>query len=154
LPQSENLSLMKTLLLALALVPLLGYSQLVDTGADIQFEPRSSDMQVVQSNSKSTSCGPDTVLYTLQKATGLQVVSINNGLSAKAVSQYYNCPQPLTLSGVEFYAYKMDATGGISQNVTVEVYTAGVDSMPTGLPLVTTTVLVDTNFGGGRPCCT
>ncbi|MDB3907163.1 PKD domain-containing protein [Crocinitomicaceae bacterium] len=141
---------MKTLLLALALVPFLGYSQLVETGADVQFEPRSSDIQAVQSNSKSTSCGPDTVLYTLQKATGLQAISINNATSAQGVSQYYNCPQPLTITGVEFYAYKIDATGGITQNVTVQIYTAGTDSMPSGLPLVTSTVLVDTNFGGGN----
>lgn len=141
---------MKTLLLALALVPFLGYSQLVETGADVQFEPRSSDIQAVQSNSKSTSCGPDTVLYTLQKATGLQAISINNATSAQGVSQYYNCPQPLTITGVEFYAYKIDVTGGITQNVTVQIYTAGTDSMPSGLPLVTSTVLVDTNFGGGN----
>lgn len=140
---------MKKLLLTLALAPFVGFSQMVDTGADVQFEPLSNTLETFHSGSKSTSCGPDTVEYTLAKATGLSALSINNATSGYAVSQYFNCPQTITLSGVEFFAYKLDATGGTTINVTVQVFAAGADSLPTGLPLVTGTVPVDTNFYGG-----
>lgn len=103
-----------------------------------------------QNSVKSTTCGPDTVRYTLEKATGLSALSINNSTSASGISQYYNAPQAITISGLDFYAYKLNATGGISINTTVSVYLAGVDSMPTGLPLATATVPVDTAFGGGQ----
>lgn len=141
---------MKKLLLALALMPFVGFSQMVDTGADVHFEPFSNTMEAVHSGSKSATCGPDTVEYTLAKATGLSALSINNATSGYAVSQYFNCPQTITLSGVEFFAYKIDATGGTTINVTVQVFAAGADSLPSGLPLVTGTVPVDTNFYGGN----
>lgn len=149
LRQTENFNLMKQLLLTLALAPFVGFSQMVDTGADVQFEPRSNSLAAIETGSKSTTCGPDTVEYTLAKATGLSALSINNATSGYAVSQYFNCPQQITLTGVEFYAYKLDATGGTSINVNVQVFAAGADSLPTGLPLVTGTVPVDTNFYGG-----
>lgn len=140
---------MKKLLLTLALVPFLGFSQVEEIGADFQFEPLQPGTQAIHSGSKSTTCGPDTVEYALAKATGLTALSINNATSGYAVSQYFNCPQPLTLSGVEFYAYKIDATGGTSLTATVQVFAAGPDSLPSGLPLATGTVVMDTNFYGG-----
>lgn len=141
---------MKQLLLSLVLVPLFGYSQVEETGANIQFDPLNANMQAIHSGSKSVSCGPDTVQYTLAKATGLSALSINNATSGQAVSQYFNCPQTITLTGVEFFAYKIDATGGTTLNATVQVYAAGPDSLPSGLPLVTGTVPIDTNFYGGN----
>lgn len=98
---------------------------------------------------KSVTCGSDTVRYPLAKASGLTALSINNSTSAKGVSQYYNAPQAITISGLEFYAYKIDLTGGASLDVTASVYLAGADSMPTGSPLATTTVPVDTTFLNG-----
>jgi len=99
---------------------------------------------------KTTTCSQDTVQYPLAKAVGLSALSINNATSAQGMSQYYNAPQAITISGIEFYAYKINTTGGISINVTAAIYLAGSDSMPTGMPLATTTVAVDTNFGGGN----
>lgn len=98
---------------------------------------------------ETTTCANDTVQYPLAKATGLAALSINNATSAQAAGQYYNAPQPITISGVEFYAYKIDATGGITTNVGVEIYLAGTDSLPTGSPLAVASVAVDTTFGGG-----
>ena len=99
---------------------------------------------------KTTTCAQDTALYPTYKATGYSSININNATSASSAGQYYNAPQPITVSGMEFYAYKLDATGGISVNVTVNLYLAGTDSLPSGAPLATTTVAVDTNFGGGN----
>lgn len=115
--------------------------------------PIYNDLQTTISSgsafAKTTTCSMDTVQYPLAKATGLSALNINNSTSAQAMSQYYNAPQAITISGIEFYAYKIDATGGTSINVTAAIYLAGSDSMPTGAALATTTVAVDTNFGGG-----
>lgn len=140
---------MKKLLIVLALAPTMVHAQLQEVNATIDFHPQNATMQDISSASKSTTCGPDTVEYTVAKATGLSVINVNSATSAQAVSQYFNCPQPITISGLEFFAYKLDATGGTSLNATVSVYAASPDSMPTGAPLATTTVPVDTNFGGG-----
>lgn len=140
---------MKKLLLFLGFVPFFGMSQLVNTGDNVQFDPPSNGLQALTSGSKSTSCGPDTVQYTFAKATGLQSISINNFTSGYAVSQYFNCPQTITLTGVEFFAYKLDVAGGLTLDATVQVYEAGLDSLPMGSPIVTTTVPIDTNFYGG-----
>ncbi len=98
---------------------------------------------------KSVTCGPDTVTYPLAKASGLTALSINNVSSAQAACQYYDAPQAITISGLEFYGWKSDATGGITINITASVYLAGSDSMPTGSPLATTMIAMDTVFGGG-----
>ena len=96
-----------------------------------------------------TTCLNDTVEYALAKATGLQSLNINNATSAQGVSQYFNAPQNITVHGATFYAYKLDATGGISLNATVSLFLAGPDSLPMGAALATGTVTVDTTFGGG-----
>jgi PKD repeat protein len=98
---------------------------------------------------KTTSCGVDTVGYPFGKATGLTILSINNATSAQGMSQYFDAPQDITLSGAEFYAYKTDENNGITIDVNLEVYAAGADSMPTGAPLASTLVSVDTTFGFG-----
>lgn len=104
----------------------------------------------VSSTAKGTvTCDNDTVDYTLAKATGLAGVNLNNATSVSAICQYFTAPQSIDVHGASFYAYKIDATGGTTIDVTVEVYLAGTDSMPTGSALATTTVTVDTTFGGG-----
>jgi PKD repeat protein len=122
-----------------------GLSQLQSLNHDLQLPSRSA----VSSN-RTTSCGPDTVQYALAKATGLQALNINNSTSAQAACQYFDTPQAITISGADFYAYKIDATGGPIITITVELYMAGVDSMPMGTPLATVPVVIDTTFGGGN----
>ena len=133
----------------MVLLPTVSFAQVEEVNADVQFEPRNPSLQAHQSGSKATTCGPDTVGYTFAKATGLTTLSINNVTSGYAVSQYFNCPQPLTFYGVEFYAYKLDAGGGTSLTATVQVYAAGPDSLPSGAPLASSTINIDTNFYGG-----
>lgn len=100
-------------------------------------------------SSRSATCGTDTVYYGLSKATGLAGLSINSSTSAQAVAQYFDCPQPINVSGGTFYAWKPNATGGITQNVQLQLYLAGPDSLPTGSPIAAVTVAVDTVFGTG-----
>lgn len=112
----------------------------------IPFTPRTPMLAKATTN---TNCAQDTVDFAIEKATGLAGLGVNNATSAQALAQYFNAPQAITVSGLDFYAYKVDATGGISTNMTVELYLAGADSMPTGTALATVTVPVDTTFGGG-----
>lgn len=108
-----------------------------------------SKRQSVLNMSKTASCGPDTVDYAISKATGLTILGVNNATSAQALSQYFDCPQQITISGAEFFGYKVDDVGGITMTVQLEVYTAGADSLPTGAPLASANVTIDTTFGGG-----
>lgn len=110
-----------------------------------------NDLQSVQSGlvHRTTTCGPDTVRYPFAKATGLAGLNVNSATSAQSLSQYYDCPQSMDINAVTLYAYKTDLTGGVSQSVTVAIYLAGLDSMPTGTALASTTLNVDTTFGNG-----
>lgn len=103
-----------------------------------------------QSFDRTVTCALDTVLYLTAKATGTSGLAINNATSASAMAQYFDAPQDITVSGVDFIAVKADATGGVSLDVDVEIYAAGADSLPTGTALAATTVAVDTNFYGGN----
>jgi hypothetical protein len=93
-----------------------------------------------------TQCRPDTIDYTRYKASSLNIVNIsqNNGLG-----QYYDAPQKLTLSGFTFYAF-VSSNPPTSRTVDVylNVYKAGNDSLPTGNPLRSDTITIDTTFGG------
>lgn len=99
---------------------------------------------------RTVTCGVDTVLYLTAKATATAGLGINNATSALGMAQYFDAPEAITISGVDFVAVKVDATGGTSINVDVEIYAAGADSMPTGTALATALVAVDTNFYGGN----
>ncbi len=139
---------MKKNLLALIVLAftVTGFSQtLVEVNSQIvnDIMPSSSVLM------KSATCGPDTVEYTLAKSTGFATININSATSAQAISQYYDAPQPITISGAEFYAYKIDLTGGVTIDVGLKIFAAGLDSMPTGVALASTIVSVDTSFGGG-----
>ncbi len=143
----------KTLLLACCFVATIGHSQTLQA-IDVELVNTSSasgaSITNYNSSQKLASCNLDTNQYTLSKATGLSALSINNATSALGISQYYNAPQALTISGYEFHGYKLDAVGGITQTVTVQMFLAGADSLPTGLPITTATVSVDTNFYAGN----
>jgi len=122
---------------------------LESTNANIKFPTNGVAMDGVMPLVKTTACGPDTNGYALAKASDLQGLNLNNVTSATAVSQYFDAPQALTISGVSFYAWKADATGGISLDATVELYAAALDSTPMGAALASTTIAVDTAFSPG-----
>lgn len=128
----------------LFLTSFVGYNQLQQQNVQLKFDgyKRSINKQITN---RSTSC-IDTVDYTISKASGLEVLTINNSSSAQAAGQYFDCPQPISISGVDFFAF---STSLPSVNCTIKIYTAGSDSLPTGPFLASTTVAIDSNFGGG-----
>lgn len=101
------------------------------------------------SNKAIAVCGADTVDYPLVKATGIQALNLNNATSGSAGGQYYNANDSITVNGFNFYAWKPDTANGSTITISAELYTAGADSLPSGMPLATQLIIIDTTFGGG-----
>lgn len=98
-----------------------------------------------KAKTSSKNCGKDTVTFPYYKASRLVTINVSNGYS---LGQFYEAPAELTIDGFEFYAWQ---TGGNSDTVELycHIYKAGADSLPTGLPLRSDTLLIDSTFGGG-----
>ena len=87
----------------------------------------------------TASCGPDTLLYPFAKATNLVLLDIANGVG---IGQWYSAPQPITVNGFTFYAF-VDSSTSQTVTLTCQLFSAGLDSLPTGAALATTTVTID-----------
>ncbi len=98
---------------------------------------------------KTTSCTVDTVNYPFYKATALSVVALNNTTSGNVFAQWYDAPQSISISGFDFFAWQ-SANTNTTVLVNCRIYNANpMDSTPTGTPLASVTVSVDSTFGGG-----
>jgi PKD domain len=98
---------------------------------------------------KTTTCGVDTVEYPLLKATSSRGININAATSAAVAYQWYPSMQSITVSGFTFFAFLSNTAGILSQNVTVSIFNAGADSMPTGAALRSVTMSIDSVTGSG-----
>lgn len=97
-----------------------------------------------------TSCGVDTVNYTYYKTTQFRPVSLNSVNSGNAFAQWYPAPQPITVAGFDFYAWQSTGINAVV-TLTCNIYRASAsDSLPTGAPLRTITINVDSTFGNGQ----
>jgi len=103
----------------------------------------------LRSAAKPTACKTDTVEYTLYKATALNSISVRKGSS---LGQFFGAPQTLTVHGFRFFGWALSATAASKYTIKVicNLYKAGTDSLPTGSPLASDTLTIDTTFGGGR----
>lgn len=90
----------------------------------------------------ATVCGVDTVRYTMEKATGYGSIGINNTSSATALAQFYNAPQAITIYGFDFYGNSETLP---SMTINAYIYRAGPDSLPTGGPLASASIVVDSS---------
>lgn len=72
----------------------------------------------------TTTCGNDTVMYTLSKATTTEAQSVNQPSQYVAVAQRYEVPQPITVYGMCYYAY-VDASGSGPAPITLYMYDVG-----------------------------
>ncbi len=93
-------------------------------------------------------CGVDTVQYPMAKTITPSSVTINVATSADKVSQYYDAPQPITVFGFDWYGWQSSGNAGVV-NITCAIYLAGPDSLPTGSPLASVVIPVDSTFGLG-----
>lgn len=83
----------------------------------------------------------DTLIYPMFKATDFSFFLVaDNPSYCISVGQYFDCPQAVTVKGAVFYgvAYMVPTV-----NVTVELFLAGPDSLPTGTALASKTMSVD-----------
>lgn len=100
-----------------------------------------------RSSQNPTSCSSDTVQYPYYKSTALVTISVSRG---RSLGQLYNCPKPLVLSGFTFYAFVIgNPPTAKKMNLICNVYKAGSDSLPTGSPLRSDTITIDSTLGGG-----
>ena len=90
---------------------------------------------------KAITCSVDTVHYALNKSSGFRAITLGAS-SVSATAQYYRAPQPITVSGFEFYAY---ATGTPTITLNCAIYLAAPDSSPTGAPLRTVNITIDSS---------
>ena len=98
---------------------------------------------------KTSTCSADTIEYTIYKATGLNTININSTTSAGTGYQWFPAPQAITVSGFNFFAFLSSLAGIQSQSVTLSIYNAGIDSMPSGAALRSITMNIDTVLGNG-----
>lgn len=102
----------------------------------------------VQSFAPAVTCGPDTVDYTRAKLTGSRGIGLDAATSADSLGQWFDAPQAITLHGFGFFGFVSNSTAD-TVPILVQVYNAGVDSLPTGAPLRSDTIYIDsslTNF--------
>ena len=92
-------------------------------------------------------CGPDTILYTLAKTSAIEAYG-SQAPTATGVAQWFEGPQTINIHEFRFFAW-VDSAVSSTVTLTCNVYASGPDSLPSGVPLGTTTVTVDSNFFGG-----
>ncbi len=144
-------------LLSICIALLIGanlYGQLKSDNRIIAINvPSKSAVKKITSRSASNpkSCGVDTSYFPNQSTstTGgvyqYQSITISKG---RGVGQFYGAPSPITVSGFRFYGYFYDSLHMVkSTTVTCNIYRAGPDSLPMGIPLASVDLSLDTVGG-------
>lgn len=94
------------------------------------------------------SCTTDTVEYPRYKASTLLTVSVAKG---RGLGQLYSCPKPLVVTGFTFYAFVLPIHKTAKKmELICRLYKAGADSLPSGSPLRSDTLSIDSTLMGGR----
>lgn len=92
------------------------------------------------------SCTGDTSFFPSYGTTGYRFVTVRSGSS---LGQFFGAPQDITVSGFRFFAMANAVSPARPVNIRLicNLYKAGADSLPTGTPLASDTVTVDTVMG-------
>jgi len=92
------------------------------------------------------SCKGDTSYFPNLGTTQYQTLSIGTG---QGLGQFYGAPTEITVSGFRFYGFLIYDTARKVTKTTIKcrIYKAGADSLPTGSPLATTVIQIDTIQG-------
>lgn len=97
-----------------------------------------------------TVCGGDTSTFPSYGSTAYNTVTVRRGSS---LGQFFGTPQPMTISGFRFFA--LAVTPSPARNVKIKLvcnlYKAGLDSLPSGRPIASDTLEVDTVMGANIP---
>lgn len=128
-------------------------AQLVDAGAKLINDiPALTQLGSLQSRSVTnpTQCDGDTSMFPSYGSTAYNSVTIRKG---SALGQFFDAPQAMTVSGFRFYGYSVAPTPArsVKINIICNIYKAGADSLPSGSPLGSDTITVDTVMGASIP---
>lgn len=129
----------------------LGFAQLSSSGHIITgpIKSRISENNPwSRSNGTPSPCLQDTSEFPAYGTTAYNSVSIKKGQS---LGQFYNAPQDIKVSGFKFYGFAISTNQNIKIRAICNIYKAGLDSLPTGSPLASDTVELDTVMGASIP---
>lgn len=136
-------------ILVLFFISLSGFSQHTLTNAKVidDLVKYSPSRLGKKSSTNPASCGMDTVEYARYKASRLYFIGMKKDYS---LGQFYSTPQEITVHGFSFYSF-IYSTPPTTKTIRLicNIYKAGSDSLPSGSPLRSDTVTVDSTFGGG-----
>ncbi|MBS3915947.1 MAG: T9SS type A sorting domain-containing protein [Bacteroidetes bacterium] len=119
-----------------------------------KFTGERAQKRVIHSSSRNAQnpakCGSDTSYYPSYGATAYNSVTIKSGSS---LGQFFGANQNITVSGFRMYAYAVtpNPARAVYIRLRCNLYKAGADSLPTGLPLASDTIVVDTVMGSSIP---
>lgn len=138
-------------LLVLTLFATQVRAQLVDPGFKIIGSvPAPVKKNLNRSASNPVNCSSDTLTYPSMGASGYNSVTVKKG---SALGQFFSAPGEVTVSGFRFYGFAILPTSGPAKKIRTicNVYKAGTDSLPTGSPLASDTITIDTVSGTSIP---
>ena len=145
---------MKRLILLISLViTTSAFAQLVSTPHSIVNDiPAVGAKPVVKGRSaaKPTKCDGDTSMFPSYGSTAYNSITIKKG---SALGQFFDAPQVMTVSGFRFFGFSVTPTPAksVKINLICNLYKAGADSLPTGTPIASDTIMVDTVMGSSIP---
>lgn len=113
------------------------------SGGPVMYSPSNPMSRSAQN---PTACTGDTSYFPNYGTTAYRSVSVRKGSS---LGQYFGTNQSLSVSGFRFYAYALTTNPAKKYTIRLicNLYKAGADSMPSGSPLASDTVEVDTVMG-------
>lgn len=103
--------------------------------------------QAPDSELRTTNCAVDTVYYTAAKTTTQKIkILYKDGTYASSYGQRFSCGQSIDIIGFKWYGYSHDPSGLTNPIINVDCSIYNVSGgLPTGAPLATTTIVVDSN---------
>ena len=143
---------MKKQILSICLTFFLGihlFGQLVEIKKPVINDlPMKTSLNKITNRSATSpkSCKGDTSYFPNLGSTQYNTLSIGQGQS---LGQFFGAPSEITVSGFRFYGFFIYDTARKVTKTTIKcrIYKAGADSLPTGSPLATTLIQIDTIEG-------
>lgn len=128
-------------------------AQFVDAGRtlvdDVHIATQKGKIQS-RSATNPTRCDGDTSMFPSYGSTAYNSITIKKGSS---LGQFFDAPQTMTVSGFRFYGFSVTPTPAksVKINLICNLYKAGADSLPSGTPIASDTITVDTVMGSSIP---
>ncbi len=128
-------------------------AQFIDAGKSIIDDVHSANGKSKlqhRSSTKPTQCDGDTSMFPSYGSTAYNSITIRKGSS---LGQFFDAPQTMTVSGFRFYGFSVTPTPAksVKINLICNLYKAGADSLPSGTPIASDTIMVDTVMGSSIP---